>query len=178
MAAVPLAFISEFNVQMLYLRGLRNVADCLSCLPLPLPGLPGTVATAGAANPVDFEAMAAEQNHCAEMQRLLSSSSLKIVFQQAGAQRLFGNVSTGTFCPIVPAKFRNDIFCICTTFPTLGGLPLGVSANRGKIHRHTRLLLQPIPIPQQQFTHLHIDLVGPLQYSIAGQKIIKVLKVH
>jgi hypothetical protein len=24
---------------------------------------------------------------------------------------------------------------------------------------------QPIPIPQQGFSHLHVDLVGPLQYS-------------
>jgi hypothetical protein len=103
-----------------------------------------------------------------------------------------------------PLSQQNSVktfFCICTTFPTLGGSPLGVlwlldlsgacslktsttgpdpacTANRGKIHHHTRLLLQPIPIPQQGFTHLHIDLVGPLQYSIAGQKIIKVLTVY
>jgi hypothetical protein len=34
-----------------------------------------------------------------------------------------------------------------------------------KIHRHTRLVPQPIPIPQRGFSHLHVDLVGPLQYS-------------
>jgi hypothetical protein len=34
----------------------------------------------------------------------------------------------------------------------------------GKIHRHTRLV-QPIPISQRRFSHLHVDLVGPLQYS-------------
>jgi hypothetical protein len=31
----------------------------------------------------------------------------------------------------------------------------------GKIHRHTRL----VPIPQWCFSHLHVDLVGPLQHS-------------
>jgi hypothetical protein len=36
---------------------------------------------------------------------------------------------------------------------------------QGKIHRHTCLLPQSIPIPQWQFAHLHITLVGPLQYS-------------
>jgi hypothetical protein len=35
----------------------------------------------------------------------------------------------------------------------------------GKIHRHTRLAPQPILIPQRRFSHLHVDLVGPLQYS-------------
>jgi hypothetical protein len=42
-------------------------------------------------------------------------------------------------------------------------------SKRSKIHHHTRLLPQPIPIPQRRFAHLHIDLVHPSQYSI-GQK--------
>jgi hypothetical protein len=32
------------------------------------------------ADPVDFKAMAAEQNRCAEMQCLLAGSSLKLAF--------------------------------------------------------------------------------------------------
>ncbi len=38
-------------------------------------------------------------------------------------------------------------------------------ASGAKIHRHTRLAPQPIPILQRRFSHLHDDLVGPLQYS-------------
>jgi hypothetical protein len=68
-----LAFISEFNVQILYLPGLKNVA----------------------ADPVDFEEMAAEQNRCPETQHLLGVTSLKLAFRQTGAQRLAGDVSTG-----------------------------------------------------------------------------------
>jgi hypothetical protein len=103
-----LAFISEFNIQMLYLPGLKNVvADFLS-RPSP-PGLARTVAAAAAADPVDFEEMAAEQNSCAETQRLLDGTSLKLAFRQAGAHRLAGDVS-GVFHPIVPQKFRRDIF--------------------------------------------------------------------
>ncbi len=55
--------------------------------------------------------MATEQNRCAETQRLLSGSSLKLAFRQAGVQGLV--VSMGVFHPIVKA------------FPTLGGWPLG-----------------------------------------------------
>ncbi len=40
-----------------------------------------------------------------------------------------------------------------------------LACQRGKIHRHTRLVPQPIPIPQRRFSDLHVDLVGPLQYS-------------
>jgi hypothetical protein len=38
-----------------------------------------------------------------------------------------------------------------------------LACQRGKIHRHTRLV--SLPIPQRHFSHLHVDLVGPLQYS-------------
>jgi hypothetical protein len=75
-----LAFISEINVQMLYLPGLKIVvADFLSCPP-PSPEPSGTVAAAAEADPVDFEAMATEQNRCVETQCLLSGSSLKLSF--------------------------------------------------------------------------------------------------
>ncbi len=40
-----------------------------------------------------------------------------------------------------------------------------LACQRGKIHRHTHLVPQPIPILQRHFSHLHVDLVGPLQYS-------------
>jgi hypothetical protein len=81
------------------------------CLALPHPPESAeTVAASSTADPVDFEAMAAEQNHCAEMQCLLGGSSLQLAFRQAGTQHLAGDVSTGIFCPIVPQKFRKDIF--------------------------------------------------------------------
>jgi hypothetical protein len=90
-----LTFILEFNVQLLYLPGLKNViADFLS---RPLPGSTKTVATTAVADPVDFEEMATEQNRCAEMQRLLGGTSLKLAFRQTGAQRPAGDVSTGIF---------------------------------------------------------------------------------
>jgi hypothetical protein len=101
-----LAFISEFNVQLLYLPGLKNVADFLSRPPPPA----GTVAATAAADPVDFEEMAAEQNRCPETQRLLGGTSLKWAFRQTGAQRLADDISTGIFRPIVTLKFRKDIF--------------------------------------------------------------------
>jgi hypothetical protein len=181
-----LAFISEFNVQMLYLPGLKNVvADFLSC---PNQTTTGSVTATSAADRVDFEEMAAEQNRCPETQRLLGGTSLKLAFRQTGAQRLAGDVSTGNFCPIVPLKFRKNIFdhfhnvahpgrlasrrIISSRF-VWRGLSSDVTAwargclacQRGKIHCHTRLVPLLIPILQRRFSHLHVDLVGPLQYS-------------
>jgi hypothetical protein len=106
-----LVFISEFNVQMLYLPGLKNFdANFLSRPSPPPPRFAETVAASAPADAVNFKTIATKENSCAEMHRLLDRSSLQLVFRPAGAQRLAGNVSRGGFCPIVPQKFRKDIF--------------------------------------------------------------------
>ncbi len=87
---------------------LKNVvADFLS---RPNQTTTGSVAATSAADPVDLEEMAAEQNRCSETQHLLGDTSLKLAFRQTGAQRLAEDVATGNFCPIVPLKFRKNIF--------------------------------------------------------------------
>ncbi len=87
-------------MQLLYLPGLKNVvADFLSC---PNQTTTGSVAATSAEDPVDLEEMAAKQNSCPEMQRLLGGTVLKLAFCQTGAQHLAGDVSTGNFRPIVP----------------------------------------------------------------------------
>ncbi len=89
---------------MFYLPSLKNVvADFLSRPSPPEPT--GNVAVAAAADPVNFKAMAAEQNSCAETQRLLGRTFLKLAFCQAGAHSLAGDVSTGIFHPIFPQEF-------------------------------------------------------------------------
>jgi cleavage and polyadenylation specificity factor subunit 1 len=90
--------------------------------------------------------------------------------------------------PIVPLKFRKKFFDYFHNVAHPGRLASrriissrfvwrGLSSNvtawaraclacqRGKIHRHTRLVPLLIPIPQRRFSHLHVDFVGPLQYS-------------
>ncbi len=173
-------------MQLLYFPGLKNVvADFLS---RPNQTTTGSVAATSAAEPVDLEEMAAEQNRCPETQHLLDGTSHKLAFRQTGAKHLAGDVSTSNFRPIVPLKFRKIIFghfhnvahpgrltshrIISSRF-VWRGLSSDVTAwacgclacQRGKIHRHTHLVPLPIPIPQRHFSHLHVDLVGPLQYS-------------
>ncbi len=66
------AFITEFNVELLYLPALKNVvADFLS---RPNQAAAGSVAATSAADPVDFEEMAAKQNRCPETQRLMAAA--------------------------------------------------------------------------------------------------------
>jgi hypothetical protein len=141
-----------------------------------------------AVDSVDFEEMASEQTRCPVTQCLLGSTLLKLTFRKTGAQRLAGDVSTGNFRPIVPLKFRKTIYDHFHSVAHPGRLAshriissrfvwLGLSSDvtvwarrwlacqRGKIHCHIHLVPQPVPIPQRRFSHLHVDLVGPLQYS-------------
>jgi hypothetical protein len=160
----------------LYLPGLKIViADFLS---RPTPQATESV-------PVDYEEMAVEQNRCMETQRLLSNTSFKLAFCQTAAQCLACDVSTGVFRPIVGQKFRKNIFAHFHNVAHPGRLTSRriissrfvwrdlssditawtrrcLSCQWGKIHCHIRLAPQPIPIPQRRFSHLHVDLVGPL----------------
>ena len=36
---------------------------------------------------------------------------------------------------------------------------------RGKVQRHVKADIQPITIPSRQFSHIHVDIVGPLPSS-------------
>ncbi len=160
-----LAFISEFNVQLLYLPGLKNVvADFLS---YPLLESTETVAAMAAADPMDFKEMATKQSSCAETQRLLGGTSLKLAQRQCFYWRFHRR-----FRPIVPLKFRKDIFAhfynvtypgrlasrrIISSWFVWCGLSSEIIAwtrgclawQRGRIHCHIRLAPQPIPIPQR-----------------------------
>jgi hypothetical protein len=142
--------------------------------------------------------MAAEQNSCPKTQRLFGKTSLKLAFCQAGAHCLAGDVSTSIFCPIVPQKFRQNIFLNLHNISHPGRLASrrlvssrfiwrSLSSNimawtrsclccqQGKIHRHVRLQTLQIPIPQHRFSHIHIDLVGPLQSSNNCSHILTVI---
>jgi hypothetical protein len=54
---------------------------------------------------------------------LLGGTSLKLAFHQTGTQRLAGDVSAGTFHPIVPLKFRKTIFDHFNNIAQPGRLP-------------------------------------------------------
>ncbi len=142
--------------------------------------------------------MAAKQNCCPETQSLLGVTSHKLAFRQTGAQRLACDISTGTFRPIVPLKFQKDIFAHFHNVAHPGRLASRyiissrfvwrslssdvttwahgcLACQQGKIHRHTCLAPQPIPIPQRRFSHLHVDLVGLLQYSNNSNYIFTII---
>ncbi len=191
-----LVLIFEFNIQMLYLPGLSNVVADFMSRPSPLEPT-GNVAAATAADPVDFEAMADEQIAAQKCSVCSAKHHSNSPFAKQ-ALTAWRGCFNGRFSPIVPQKFCWNIFLNLHNISHPGrldshrlvssrfvwrGLSSDITAwtqsclccQRGKIHRHVRLQPLPIPIPQHRFSHIHIDLVGPLQSSNNGSHIFTII---
>jgi transposase InsO family protein len=50
-----------------------------------------------------------------------------------------------------------------------------VGCQRGKVVRHVHLPPEQIPIPARRFTHIHVDIVGPLPPSQGFQYIFTII---
>jgi hypothetical protein len=144
--------------------------------------------------------MAAEQATCLEIQWLLGpgGSSLKINFQVIQGHRLAGDSSTGVWRRLVPPKHRPAVFQHLHGIAHPGRLATHrlissrfvwpvlskdvnawarecAACQQSKIHCHFQVCPEPIPVPQPGFTHIHIDLVGPLTPSSGFNHILTVI---
>jgi hypothetical protein len=97
------------------------VADTLSppsTSPLVLAPVPvGNLTTATTAptpptacppSAIDYAAMAAARPTCADCSRMCDSKSLFITTRKVAGIELFGDISTGTFRPLVPPAFHES----------------------------------------------------------------------
>ena len=130
-------------------------------------------------------AFAAAQATCPDVAAMRQSTSLNITSQHVDGVQLYGDVSTGTFRPLVPRALRHAVFHSLHELAHPGrratrrlvssrfvwpGLAKQVTTwasqclacQRGKVTRHVHVLPQPIAVPHRRFSHLHVDLVGPL----------------
>ena len=137
---------------------------------------------------LDYTLMAAAQLTCKGVAALSASSSLQLTSQHVDSQPLLGDTSMGVFRPVVPLSFRQQVF------DTMHGVAHpGTRASRhfilsryiwkraaadvtamalvclicqqGKITKHIHMQPEHIPVPSHRFSHVHVDLVGPLPAS-------------
>jgi hypothetical protein len=129
----------------------------------------GTIA---AAVGVYFVAMAAAQATCPDVLSMQKSPSLQVTSRQHRGVQLLGDVSTGTFRPLVPAAFRTDIIrslhsihhpgvratsrLVKSAFrwPRMGKDIAAVARScmdcqLGKVHRHVKLQPEHIAVPRR-----------------------------
>jgi hypothetical protein len=93
---------------MLYLPGLKNiVADFYSC---PSQAATGSVTAASAADPVDFEEMAPEQNRCPETQRLLGCTPLNWLSTRQVLNAWLQMFPQTIFAQLFPSNSEKNIF--------------------------------------------------------------------
>ena len=140
---------------------------------------------------IDFAAIAAAQRACVDTQAAAVSSSMRTRIVEVEGVGLLCDVSTGKVRPIVPSPHRRLVFAAIHAMAHAGtratrrlissrfvwrGMSKDISAwcsecqscNRGKILKHVKTTIQPIPVPNKRFSYLHIDLVGPLPTSKEG----------
>jgi hypothetical protein len=205
-----LAYISEFTTDLRHTPGAENVvADALSRPPTvmkgPVAGLPvhsfpevtsppepprqaASPASVADGQPVDILELSFAQPSCPDVQAMLVSPSLSVVSKKIGTAEVLGDVSTGVFRPLLPARFRSAavlslhnihhpgvrasrrIVCASFCWPKMGSFVSALVRNclpcqKAKVHRHMSLQAAHIPVPVRRFSHLHVDLVGPLPRS-------------
>jgi hypothetical protein len=185
-----LAFISEYTDDLAHVPGSSNVvADALSRPSGPAAADTQVSCAAIADNaPLDLRDMAVRQILCPQVQALRQKPGLHILSQKVGDLDLWGDAATGTFRPLVPATLRRQVFdhlhgaahpgmrasrrliAARYVWPNLAKEVTAwarecLHCQRAKVHRHVQVPAQHIPVPTRRFSHIHVDLVGPLPAS-------------
>ena len=134
---------------------------------------------------LDMAAMAAGQVSCPEVEALKARPSLRVSMATFGELQLLCDFSTGLPRPLLPPPFRMAAFTAVHSLAhpgiratqrlmssrwVLTGMGADMarwcrdcqSCQRAKVTKKPRATIQPMGIPAQLFSHLHIDLVGPL----------------
>ena len=179
-----LSYLAEFTSDIRHLPGSANpVADALS-RPSP-PSLPvASVASAPSPTSLDPLVLSAAQQACAECSALASDPKFRVKAVD-GVLYAFSEAEPRL---LLPPAFRQ------LAFREVHGLAHpGIRASRrlmsrrfvwpamnkdvtawarecsacqsSKIHRHQRAPADEIPVPHRRFSHVHLDLVGPLKSS-------------
>ena len=136
----------------------------------------------------NFDELAPLQSSCSSIQSLLKSKSLKIISVPFGNIEILCDVSTGVPRPLVPESLRRKLFELIhsASHPGIRGSRRMISSRfvwpkmsneigswarsclqcqRNKISSHVKSSVPQIPVPGRRFSHVHIDIVGPLPAS-------------
>ena len=175
-----LEYISQFSTDIKHISGKDNVvADALS-----------RVAEIFLPTKINFHEMALAQRDDLTLQELMKSNSLKFQELQISPDHppMFCDISTGLIRPYVPEQFRIPIFKALHELSHPGvrasvklvkeryiwpSLRKDVSlwtktclqCQKSKVHQHTHSERGHYPLPRSRFSHVNVDIVGPLPES-------------
>ena len=188
MVARHLAYISQFTTDIRHVRGDENqAADALSrgpTAPLPQPDIQVILPPPA----VDYAVLAAAQQTDEELKTLLqgpTALNLQSHNIPGSDRKLWCDVSCGPARPVIPEKFRRQVFLHFHNLSHPGanashdvirrrvvwkGMAKDIKqcarecipCQQAKVQRHTRPPLHPIPVPSARFHTVDADIVGPL----------------
>jgi len=141
---------------------------------------------------VNLTELAAAQSSCPSVAEMMTSSKLRVTSVPTDDQQLFCDSSTGILRPLVPSSHRRAVFDAVhsVSHPGVRGTRRLISSRwvwprlaadvaawcrdcqsccRAKVTTQPSSPPIPIPIPTQRFTHIHVDIVGPLPPSSCGK---------
>ncbi|GFT39822.1 hypothetical protein TNCV_4869711 [Trichonephila clavipes] len=178
-----LDFISQFSTDFRHINGTHNaVADALSRIEV------NQISNSF----LDFEALSKAQLEDNELQSFQNDEKSSLVFKRVpspvSATELMCDTSTGSPRPFVPYNFRRTIFehfhnlahpGVAASFQLIASRYVWpnmrktvkdwvqncIACQRSKVHRHTKTPLGTFALPDARFSHIHVDLIGPLPSS-------------
>jgi cleavage and polyadenylation specificity factor subunit 1 len=141
--------------------------------------------------PVSIQDIAEAQPGCPDCARAVNSAALKVIKVTLDDSHVLVDVSSGVMRPLVPAPFRRRIFNAVHELAHPGirasrrliasrylwpNLAKDVAewcrscqhCQRAKVTKQPAAAVQPIPTPARRFSHVHVDIVGPLPTSQDG----------
>nr|XP_021204760.2 uncharacterized protein LOC101740309 isoform X1 [Bombyx mori] len=174
-----LDYISQFTTDIQYIQGSQNVvADALSRIE-------------EISRIIDYTALAASQDSDLELQQLLQKGSaldLKKIKIPDSDKEIYCDISTPNPRPYMTVAFRKLIFDALHKLSHPGAKATArmvtrrfiwpgaqkdcrqwvsecTDCQKNKVHRHTQSPTSTFPVPSQRFSHVHMDIVGPLPIS-------------
>ncbi|GBN01125.1 Transposon Ty3-G Gag-Pol polyprotein, partial [Araneus ventricosus] len=189
-----LDLISQYSTDIRHVQGSQNiVADALSRI---------EVDSITKSPILNFEEFARAQKDDSDIQKFFhnDASSLQLELKpcQTSNCNLLCDTSTGVPRPFVPTSFRKLIFDHLHNLahPGIAASTKLISARyvwpgmkhqikqwvrccescqRSKIQRHTKTPLGTFSLPDARFTHIHIDIVGPLPPSEGQNYLLTII---
>ena len=147
---------------------------------------------------IDLAAIAADQCGCSDTTALAATKAMSTIKLGIGEHHLLCSTATGTIRPIIPVSHRRTVFAAVHGLAHPGiratrrlissrwvwkGMSTDIASwcrdcqhcQRSKVTQQFLSPVQPIAVPHRRFSHIHVDLVGPLPSCSGSNHLLTIV---
>lgn len=174
-----LSYLAQFSTNIQHISGKSNVvADALS-----------RIETITSPSPIPYSEIAKSQEQDTELQNLITSPKCNLILKKILVAEydttLICDISTDRLRPFIPKQYRKLVFDSLHelshpgikssiklvqdrfVWPNLKSdirnwAQCCIPCQSSKINRHTKSAIGNFPIPDTRFSHINLDIIGPL----------------